>query len=77
MSTKDSPLPEESRRSGELADEAYLRLGEIANGLKVCLNQGRVPDLTPYIERNPDLAENIRDLLDTLLLLQLARGGPP
>ena len=51
-------------------DQKYLLYGQAAEEVKTALREGRPPDVEALIARHPDLAERIRDLVETLMVVQ-------
>ncbi|MBI3860509.1 MAG: serine/threonine protein kinase, partial [Planctomycetia bacterium] len=57
-------MPDESLLLGQLADEFTARV-----------RAGEMPDVDAYAAQNPNLAERIRELFPTLMLLEGMAGG--
>src|SRR5262249_12858602 len=57
-----------------MADDSVL-LGELAEEFSAKARQGLMPDIEEYAQRHPKLAERIRALFPTLLLLEGMAGG--
>src|SRR5262245_24972378 len=59
-----------------MADESAL-LGQLAEEFTAAVRAGKLPDVEEYARRHPALAERVRALFPTLLLLEgMARGEP-
>src|SRR5215468_7442862 len=52
-------------------------LGPLADEVLERVRRGERPALSELIERHPELAEQVRELLPALLLLEDVRPGPP
>jgi hypothetical protein len=59
--------------SGASLDNSIL-LGQVAEEFTRAIRDGREPVVEEYVQRHPTLAERIRELLSTLMLLEAARG---
>jgi serine/threonine protein kinase len=59
-----------------MADES-LMLGQLVEDFTARVRAGQLPDLDEYARQHPELAERIRALFPTLLLLEGMAGGKP
>ena len=57
--------------------EASVVLGELAEEFSGRVRRGEMPDVEEYARRHPELAERIRALFPTLMLLEGMAAGVP
>lgn len=57
--------------------DVLILLGELAEDFSVRVRSGQLPEIEDYARRYPELAERIRELFPTLMLLEGMAGAAP